>query len=632
MAGYFQLKGCRQFMLFFVGMAIIMVSCVSERIDIETNHYGERATIHLCLDIPGLNAGTDNGLKSGYSPESGTISYSNENIIDYNKIHVLIFEKVGQDEVFRYKAEITALSPPQVTLMVPIGQTQNKYRFVVIANIEVPHIEGGTLKNEAMDRLIFDCAGKWNTTSENASLIPMWSEYGQLLDIKKDLSFNVFMYRALARVDIGLLFKYNNPNPSTGQEYPEKDTDKESVWGLKNFKIKDVRAYRTLNKAYAASSADKIVANEVVIPNVPVTAKYNSDSGRGIDDLAIADNNPLFYTLTEGSNSYIREIYIPEYLPIDVNSSSGNVPCLVIGGYYGEGNNTNVTYYRADFASYHNGKILSYRPILRNHRYVFDIRSVGGPGYENPEQALNSIMSDIVLDMIEWNEVPLNYEVHGSYFCSIDTREVILDARSLNVGAEISDTLFYKTNLDLDPVSNPFIFEWGSSGSEFNNDFEIIFDYSAKKIVIKAKSDNVGISAQPLSEQIYLTVENYRFTIDVKQKVINGDYTPDCSNTVVHGKYKTDFALNHTNFISVKLRSNTTLRGLEYDVRTDKENGIYFEAKGSFDTDGEFINDAYEYDLKLKGYGTLLNESSFYITIYFNSIIPVTCSVGIPVV
>ena len=528
------MRGCNYLLLLF----LLLNGCVYERIiDLKTDYNGESATLYLTLDIPGLNpihnpsydpaynSGFDSGNNSGNSPKTRAMSVAGESSINYNNLHVLVFEEVGQDEVFRYQATITALAPPQITLKVPIAREQARYRFVVMANATAPYIADGTPKNEALNQFVFDCVGKWNASNTSFSLIPMWGEYSQLFVIENNASINVLMHKALARVDIGTLFKFNNLDPVTRQEYPDKETDKESVWGLKNFKIKNVRVYRTLNKAYVASSADKMVANEVVTPNVPVSAKYNSGSDTGFDDFGDADNHPLVYSLTTKSNSYIREIYIPEYFPLNVNSSSDNVPCLVVGGYYGEKNNTHVTYYRADFASYSNGKALAYIPLLRNRRYVFDIRSVGSPGYNEPEQALNSIVSDMTLDVKVWNELPFDYNVQGNYFYSIDTREVILDARPQAGVMRVSYAISYKTNLD--PVSNPFTYKWKSSGNTYNNNFDVIFDYSAKTITIEAKNNNVGIGTLPLSDQIYINVANYQFTINVKQKAINATYTPD---------------------------------------------------------------------------------------------------------
>ena len=488
-------------------LILLFGGCVSERIEFEESN----ATVNISLNIP------------GYSIKSRAMSSSNESRIDYNNIHVLVFEEVGHEEVFRYKATVMSFEPPDITLKVPVGNAHQRFRFVVVANVEVPHIDNGTPKDVALNHLVFDCVGKWNTANVNPAFIPMWGEYGKLLEIKKNTSINIQVHRALARVDVGVLFKFNNPDPVTGEEYADKETDKESVRGLKNFKIKDIRVYRTVNKAYVTSTADKMVANQVFEPHIPYNAKYNSDSETNYEALDDANRFPLIYTLPTGSDSYIREIYIPESFPSGVNASSANVPCLVIGGYYGEGNNTHVTYYRADFGSYINGNLTDYRSLLRNHRYVFDICKVSGPGFEEPEQALNSIVSEMSLDMKEWNEVPLNNIIQGNYYFSIDSREVILNARPTDGMTVISDIIFYKTNIALDPYSNPFACKWISSGSTFNDNFDIIFDYTEKAIIVKALNENVGIGALPLSDRLEIIVENYLFTIDVKQNVIPAD-------------------------------------------------------------------------------------------------------------
>jgi len=607
---------------YLLPLLLLLAGC-SERSDIEDNYGKESATLYLNLDIPRLN------------PGHRAMSVANESSIDYGNIHVLVFEEVEQDEVFRYQASIATIIPPQITLEVPISRAQERYRLVVIANADMPYIADGTPKDEALSQFVFDCAGKWNTSDESFSPIPAWGEYRQPFAIKNNMSINVLMHRALARVDIGTLFKFNNPDLDTGQEYPDKDNDKESVWGLDNFKIKDVRIYRTLSKAYVASSADKMVLNQVVTPNAPTSAKYNSNSGDEYDDPENADKHPLVYILPDGSDSYIREIYIPESFAIDAQSSVDNVPCIVVGGYYGKNNTTRITYYRADFATYNNGEISAFIPILRNHRYVFDIHSVGGHGFAEPDMALNSISSDMVFTMEEWNELPLNFYTQGHYFCSIDTRDVSLDARPLENETEISRTVSYRTNLELDPVSNPFTYEWQSSGTTYSEYFDIAIDYSAKTIQFKAKQDNANINANPLSDRIILKIENYQLTIDVRQKAINTSYTLDCSSVKVSGIYQTGLALNYTHYISMKIESNTTLKDIDYEVRTIEKNGIYFLASGTFATDGSYNNGVYEYDLELKGHGTIVNESGndvllpFEVTIISNSLIPATCSARI---
>ena len=482
--------------IYLLLLPFLFIGCINEYINIEP----ENATLHLKLNIPPLKSMTTN----------------QETQIDYNNIQVLVFEQTEQGELFRYQATISELSPPEIKLNIPVSQAQEKYRFVVIANANALSISVGMSKNDAMNQFVFDCAGKWNANVSNFSPIPMWGESVQPLRIKNDEYIGILMHRALARVDVGNLFKFNNPNPNTGQEYLDKETDKESVWGLENFKIKEIRIYRSLNKAYVASSAEKIFNNEVTTPNIPVSAKYNSDSGSEYNDLTNADRNPLVYTLTSASDSFIREIYIPESAIINEQSSADNVPCIVVGGYYGEENTTHITYYRADFATYNNGKIANFHPILRNHRYVFDIRSVKGPGFEEPELALRSISSDMILKVEEWNDVPLDFYVQGNYFFKVDTRKVSLESHIPQDETEIAYTFSYNTNLELNAILNPFVYEWASTSDIISQHFEVIFNYTEKKITFKAKQENTG--STPLSDYIILNVENFQLTIHVEQK------------------------------------------------------------------------------------------------------------------
>ena len=274
---------------YILPLFLLLNGCISERLGMDEDYedYEDgNAILYLSLDIPGLNSGQNSDYNSvnnyninsvsWYTPntiqnsesELRAMSAANESSIDYDNIHILVFEEVEQDELFRYKAVISAVTPQQLALKIPVSRANERYRFVAVVNAGVPNIADGTSKNEALSQMVFDCVGKWNTSDASFSYIPMWGEHRQPFAIKNNTSINIIMHRALARVDVGALFKFNNPNPITGQEYDGRDTDKESVWGLDNFKIKEIRVYRTVNKGFVASSAEKMVANEVVTPNI----------------------------------------------------------------------------------------------------------------------------------------------------------------------------------------------------------------------------------------------------------------------------------------------------------------------------------------------------------------------------
>ncbi len=555
---------------------------------------------------------------------------SQESAIDYNQIQILAFESTESGEVFRYSAVISDRTPPTVTLKVPVSKHGEEYRFVILANAPVISIADGTEKSVALNQFIFDCVGKWNTSSANYSKIPMWGELPNPIRITNDRSTSILLHRALARVDVGTRFKFNNANPDTGEVYEYAETDKESVWGLDNFKIKDIRVYRTYHRGYVASSQDKMSGSEVVVPNIPASAAYNSDDGSVYQTLDEADANPLIYSLDVAQDSYIREIYLPESVIIDAQSDMDNVPCLVIGGYYGETNGSEVTYYRADFATYANKKIVSYRPILRNHRYVFDIQKVESPGFETPEQALRSISAPLKLNVVAWNEVPLGYYTQGNYYFGVDNRFISMEARAQGDATTNTYTISYQTNLELNGTTGKSLTYTWRDGVYF----DVSIDYTRKTITFTARQDNIGDLSTVREDILTLQVENLQLTIHVNQKAFMLNYLLQCDAVKVNGRYRAGLPLDYSHYITLKVRTiGSNFNGLPYEVQTIKKNGIYFRTKGTFNgLDATSVGGGnYEYTLQLEGYGTLTNDSGtdpippFEVQLVTNSVDATTC-------
>ncbi|WP_085536788.1 hypothetical protein [Massilibacteroides vaginae] len=603
-------------------LVVALAACSDEYADAAL--IGKRdINIDLSLSVPGL---TPMGTKA--------MNTNQESSIDDTKIQVLVFEQTGSTEVYRYKAEITNRDLPMLKLKVPTSSGGEKYRLVVLANVDPMAIGEGASKEAVLQQFTFNCMGKWNASSTAPSKFPMWGELNELITFQSDRYVNILLHRALARVDVGVLFKFNNPDPVTGQDYPQKDTDKESVYGMDKFKIKDIRVYRTLNKAYAASSANFMTGNEVTTPWIPANAKYNSNSGAEYATLVEADQHPLVYTLPAGGNSYVREIYIPESGIINAQSNMDNVPCIVVGGYYGSDNTTNITYYRADFANYNNGAVSAFLPILRNHQYVFDIHSVNGPGFETPEQALNSITSPMQLTVVEWNQIPLGFYVQGHYYVNIQEKNIWLEGLPLGEATDITYTVPFESNLELDgSVTKQFSLTWGSAPEA--RPFDVTVDYVKKEFVFKAKNSNTGPGGDVLRDSLFVEVENFKFVIKVNQKLFNISYNLICDSVKVFGVYREDIPLNYSNYISLSVSSTTPLQGAAYEIKTIEENGIYFYASGSF---GEPVSSSpgkYVYTIKLEGQGTPVNEKKekvlkpFEVIIVSNSMEYTECSTKI---
>lgn len=607
-----------------LALSMLLTNCNLDDLDSDHTNRNE-LKISVSLGLPGMAATGTRAMDIGQ-----------ESDIDGTKLQVLVFEETSPGvEVFRYQGEVTEKNIPQFTLKVPVSDGDKKYRLVVLANADARGIVDGTPKETALQEFVFACAGKWNASSAAPGKIPMWGEYDQLIPFTTDRSIAIVLHRALARVDVGVLFKFNNPVPGTGGEYEHKDTDKESVYGLDYFKIKSVRVYRTRNKAFVASSAGKMTGNEVTTPNIPPDALYNSGSGSGLADLTDADSDPLFYELSAPEDRYIREIYLPESVLIDSSSDMDNVPCLVIGGCYGVGNTTSITYYRADFATYNGSEITAFRPILRNHQYVFDIKQVSGPGFEEPEQALHSVRSPMTLNVVEWNQVPLGFYVQGHYFLNVEEREIWLEARETSGWPAYA--VPYQTNLDLDGTSGKsFEYTWGLTGT-IHSYFSLDIDYANKRFLFSSPYYSSADLGEDLTDVITLTAGNLQFAIKVHQKEFKLDYWLQCDEVEVHGRYREGVPLNYSHYITLKVRTSEDFNGEAYEIKTLEKNGIYFSAIGTFNvSEGTPLGGGmYEYTFKLDGYGTPVNHGgnkvleSFEVTIVSNSTSEDYCSARI---
>lgn len=578
-------------------LALFLGGCNDPFMDQKEVSSEELVLIKMTLDAP-------------LAPTINTRSASTaqEEVIDFDKLWVLIFEETSSgEEVFRKQLQPEKEGKMQISFEVDKSSHGEKYRFVILANVEeVSDFEEGDLKEEVLKQFTFSCSGKWDLSK----LFPMWGESSEALEIQREKYINVFLHRALARVDVGLRFKEQTQETQTNE-----------VLGLDNFKLKEVLVYRTKNKAFAATSEEKVNAEEVIMPNIPTDAKYNLSNGASSDDVKEADDAPLVYKLVDASNSFVHEIYIPESIVMPDNPTMDEVPCLVVGGYFGEKNTESITYYRVDFASYDKGVLIkdSYKEILRNHRYVVDIQSVHSAGFKEPDQALNSISTNMILDVAVWDEKGLDYYIHGDYFFQLDSRKVVLEASDkskIKPDEGESYVLYdvpFTTNLDLKCEETPVKYKWGSFGVDaeyqeveitltddhryvgvclneeiFGSNSGAHIDCTSGIIRFKAVYNvgKAGASAVEREDILYLQIDNFKFSILVTQKAINLDYNLLCETTEVHGKYREGDPLNYTHFITLDIKANQTIpAGEEIEVRSHVRKGIFFEYKEKTERD-----------------------------------------------
>lgn len=505
-----------------------------------------------------------------------------ERMIDINKLNVLVFKEVAGTEKYVYKAPLSGSveydtqdgTKAMITVKLMKSQPGEKYRMVIVANHEIASsslVSGTTTKTEALELMVFSTSGKWNARTQNYTPFPMWGE-SDLVTVSASMpAQSVNLYRALARIDVGINFTTEDGKLS------------ENVTGLSNFKLKEIKIYRTYNQGYVAP-LNSSMANYTT-PFIPGNANVN------------ADVNPINYKIADngGVDKYVREIYIPE-VNLPAAPENDNMHCLVVGGYY-NGSSTE-TFYRLDFATETNpGDVRTYLPVLRNYRYVFNINKVRGPGFATPELALQSTatIENIGYDLISWDETITNVEVQGKYYFGVDQKPIILSPEA-NTSSRV---VFYQTNL---PASETVMFEWQKGD---NSPFKLpVHIVSNKKFVVVAKERNTTNTI--LSDTLFVKAGPFSIPIPVEQNYVNFKYTINCESVQVFGTYLNGKVLNPLeHYIKVTLTpDDASIQGESYEIETvdlEGSHGINFRSTGTLTGSTQTII--------LRGSGTVSHNS-----------------------
>lgn len=563
------------FLLVLVGLSGLF-SCVQDEMPdkFNPNTTNPDGFIRIHMSMPELRS------PDSRSASTRAMNDAAERDIDENKLNILVFKKEGSDEKFAYKAPLSGSveyndndkTKAMITVKLMQSTIGEQYRLVIIANHDIVggSIATGTLKSEVLEQLTYSVAGKWNADNNGYMLFPMWGET-ELVTVSSSMpSQSVSLYRALARIDIGLGF-----NTDGG-------TLLEEAAGLSDFTLKEIKVYRTYQKGYVAP-LNSSMSQPYTTPFVPSDAVRN------------ADNAPLTYAIADaaGASKYVREIYIPE-VNLPSSPSNDNMHSIVVGGYYK--GNTSIMYYRLDFATEDatTGN-RSYLPVLRNHRYVFNISEVRGPGFISPEAALQSTgtIEKMDYELIVWEEHIHKMEVQGKYYFGLEQGQIILSPE-INSSTK---ALFYQTNLPADSVVK---YEWKKGEmSPFT-----VQPIPGKKFIITAKHDNT--TNQIITDTLFVKAGPFTISLPVSQRYVNFKYTINCEDVKVLGTYKNGEALNpliHTITFTITAEDNTII-GKPYELVTEDlegNHGISFSANGVFSSVSQTIT--------MRGSGTLTNTS-----------------------
>ncbi len=410
---------------------------------------GEEVEVEVGVDIPEMQL-TD-GLRS----------LSSDQEKDASDIHILAFTvpqgASEENEVYAYEPRIKSgptLKQGKYYVKLVLNVTSDPQRLVFLANI--PELNGrlpqgvtpGITKKDLYNCLVFhyNVQKGWRSNGQKSGavkgkdydLIPMWGESNAVTVVPGENEFNdyhyqdgvVRLYRALARVDVGLAF---DAPAREGQPLPETNTvDSENS---RSFDFKEIYVYRPAKRYCMAGDLKNNIkkpegssAFQVVAPTIPGWEEYYTT--KEADQLQKYDVDP-------NVGSLVRTIYLPESRATkatDVAQQLEESTCIVIGGVYKGNNfnpkgrqNTDMSYYRVDFvkAPKNDAEPTTYLPILRNHRYRINIKSVDGPGHKTPKEAIENVGTDVHYSVSVWDENDVSKVItDGKYWLRL-SRDVI---------------------------------------------------------------------------------------------------------------------------------------------------------------------------------------------------------------
>lgn len=311
---------------------------------------------------------------------SGTRALGDTEEKEIRSLQVMVFKCEENDDSYQFtvNARETAGSTPDETKYVAKLRT-GKYDLMLIANSDVdlkesfqPPLLKGSPRAGVIRDLQMLHSGMWGTNPEATGYrqIPMWG-------IKKDVTVstttnltgpNAFdLIRAVAKVNVKVDL--------------EEDHDG-------TFELTSVRFYNRRTKAQLIPKQWSTMTTRVSEPSL-----VEGDNGV---------KGPLTYEggYINDEGNCEEEIYVLE-APAGAKNLHPDYPCIVVGGKYNDGGES---FYRVDFAIKDNNDVVSYMPILRNYTYEITVKSVGGDGFTDPDDAYNSLPVNINANVVGWDE------------------------------------------------------------------------------------------------------------------------------------------------------------------------------------------------------------------------------------
>lgn len=540
----------------------------------------------LYLDVPKESAG-QSATRASMMDENATYK------IDFKQTKILLFKDnkyykecfIDQDKI-----KFDEFSSQYELWLKKLDQSVT-VDFVLIANEEVAMPTPNMDKEKYLEMLTFNVKGKWDV--ESPRLIPMW---GEVKDVKLDAKIGVASHngkllatliRSMARVDV---------------------TYDDSVLTADEFYI-----FRSNNKAFIAPARKNYNAEEqvVIAPTIPGSTGFNHSSDEATDDQY---KNLLFVEnglLGDGGLTLIPEQKANVANPIQ------NI-CLVVRAY--AENAEKASYYRIDFQKSVDGEV-HMLDILRNHRYVFSIKGILGDGYDSPYEAAIHPSDGLMVDVVEYEEnINVSHVSKGKYFALDNSIVTFFTGKKGEI-----QLVNFSTNYDVETLKAiQESFNW-YVGADY---FKASFDVRNRKIKVETLKDNY--SSDGFKGYLKIKVKNYVFELTAYQNKTDLPYSLLCDRTSVVGDYRVGMPLTNQHYVDVVLLSTEQLTEGDFEVSTNKKNGISFAATGTFNMSSDGQGGFVQY-VRLSATGTPITEEDTELILKIVGVEADACTVVVPV-
>ncbi len=435
----------RYFKSILFASMLVLASCVSDPAQNEVPHIGPHdgeAEVILRLQIPG-----------GFQ-QNTRLSLAEEK--EVANVWVLVFD--DNDFLLEIKQAQDLKADGTFTVMLAPTSEGRSVRLVLLANSNgimssTIGFDAADVVNKAYDDVMAEVCGEISGPMfPTTGTIPMWGETA-LIEIKPgSTNQTVDLMRSVARIDVGV-GQMTTTQQTDGKSYSWNGLEKDGVTEIP-FELREVYVIRPNKQFRVAPESSNYTRNSAHTPSLP----------DDVECFDVDESESAFVYTDISENLYTqRSIYIPEAEVIqggrvgDENHTERMA--VVVGGSYKGGA---TSYYRMDFAT---GVLLD--DVLRNHLYSFSIQGVRGPGSTTVEQAYQSLATNLIVNVLEWDDDKIN-DVYfdGTYYLAIDKRSLRFDplpgTLQMHLRTNIEHFEFWRNDhlTDGDPATDPVKLVW----------------------------------------------------------------------------------------------------------------------------------------------------------------------------